>query len=513
MARRSPLPAVLALLFALLATNVSGQTSQMTFTLKAGAYKVGFRTIRTTDPTRTFDEAAGPWRPRPVQIYAWYPARPADHSLAMRYDEYIYRSAHGTRPARTVPTRAVAIRRFTNALGLFDHARLAAELGARTTAFLDAPPVPGRFPVVIYAPGFNAPGFDNSVLAEYLASNGYIVLASSSVGWHQRLMTSDPLGLEAQVRDLELGLSLTSTLPGADPTRVATLGYSWGGLACVLLQLRNPRIRAVVSLEGSIAYDWASFVRSPGPDLSRMDVPFLFLGQTALPADTARKYGIDTTFAFFEGLDASRAYRVSFPVLRHPEFSSLSLRLLAREAGEPDQSTANFGYEQISRFVRAFLDMALSGDSAAAAFFAQDPEGSGMPSGFATIERRQPTKPPRNLASFIDSLGTDAPTEATVLLSRLRALDPGYSLPEEVVNGWGYDLLAAGSTAGAVGAFSLNTAMYPESANAWDSLGESLMASGRTQEAITSYETALRLDPTNTNARRRIARLRAQSRQ
>ncbi len=481
----------------------------MTFTLTPGRYQAGFRTVRSVDPSRTFDDAIEKPRSRPIQLYIWYPAEPNASAQPMRYDEYIYRSAADTRPATSISTRPRVLSAFASSVGLFDETRRMNEFRAPTAAYPEARAATGRFPLVLYAPGFNAPAFENSVLCEYLATHGFIVLATSSVGWHQRIMTSDQLGLEAQVRDMEFVLSLAASIPSADLARVAAIGYSWGGLADVLLQLRSPTIRAVVSLDGSIAYDWQSFVRAPSAELARMDVPFLFLGQVPLLPDTARKYGIDTTFTYFDSLSSTYAYRVSFPLLRHGNFSALSMRLLPREIGEADQTTVNVGYEQIVRYILNFLNSSLRADTAATAFLARAPEANGLPVGFATIDRRVPQKPARNLAAFVHQLGPTGPRRASATLSELRNADPGYTLPEELVNGWGYDLLAQGSFPDAVEVLSLNTVMYPGSSNAWDGLGEALMAVGRNQEAIASYQRSVTLDPANSNAKRRLTVLQA----
>lgn len=48
----------------------------------------------------------------------------------------------------------------------------------KTNAIKDAKAVEGSFPVVVYAPSIEAPSFENSVLCEFLASHGYIVIAS-----------------------------------------------------------------------------------------------------------------------------------------------------------------------------------------------------------------------------------------------------------------------------------------------------------------------------------------------
>ena len=63
---------------------------------------------------------------------------------------------------------------------------------------------------------------------------------------------------------------------------------------------------------------------------------------------------------------------------------------------------------------------------------------------------------------------------------------------EADVNRLGYQLLGEGKGELAVQVFRLNTRAYPESANAWDSLGEALLGAGRREDAIAAYRQAVR---------------------
>lgn len=74
-------------------------------------------------------------------------------------------------------------------------------------------------------------------------------------------------------------------------------------------------------------------------------------------------------------------------------------------------------------------------------------------------------------------------------------------VPEQALNLFGYKLLAAGRTDEALAAFRRNVALYPESANVHDSLGEALEKSGDRAEAAKHYAAAVaaaerRGDPT-----------------
>jgi hypothetical protein len=76
------------------------------------------------------------------------------------------------------------------------------------------------------------------------------------------------------------------------------------------------------------------------------------------------------------------------------------------------------------------------------------------------------------------------------------------------VNAVGYVLMRNQNLEDALRVFELNTRLFPEASNTWDSLGEALMRLGKHDEAIRAYEKSLELDPDNQNAREMINRIR-----
>ena len=56
--------------------------------------------------------------------------------------------------------------------------------------------------------------------------------------------------------------------------------------------------------------------------------------------------------------------------------------------------------------------------------------------------------------------------------------------------------------------FTVNAELYPESWNAYDSLGEALLAADQVDEAVKMYEKSLALNPDNTNGTEVLTRIR-----
>jgi len=80
---------------------------------------------------------------------------------------------------------------------------------------------------------------------------------------------------------------------------------------------------------------------------------------------------------------------------------------------------------------------------------------------------------------------------------------------EMEINATGYALMQARQTEQALKVFELNTRVFPDAFNTWDSLGEALMNSGRDEEAIRAYERSLELNPENSNAETMISRIKS----
>ncbi len=74
-------------------------------------------------------------------------------------------------------------------------------------------------------------------------------------------------------------------------------------------------------------------------------------------------------------------------------------------------------------------------------------------------------------------------------------------------NDLGYAALSQEETDEAIRAFQLNTFLYPEVGNAWDSLAEAYVKSGDREKAIKYFQKALALNPRNENARKMLKEL------
>lgn len=90
--------------------------------------------------------------------------------------------------------------------------------------------------------------------------------------------------------------------------------------------------------------------------------------------------------------------------------------------------------------------------------------------------------------------------DAIAQVKKIKKANTTFSLDENELNDWGYTLIKQSRTPEALEIFKLNVALYPGSANAFDSLGETYASLGDKMQAIKNYKRSLELNPENENA-------------
>ena len=80
------------------------------------------------------------------------------------------------------------------------------------------------------------------------------------------------------------------------------------------------------------------------------------------------------------------------------------------------------------------------------------------------------------------------------------SLDKDFTFDEMYLNRIGYSWMRKGNNSEAIEIFKLNTEAFPQSFNAYDSLGEVYMNIGDTKNATNNYKKSLELNPDNKNA-------------
>jgi hypothetical protein len=221
-----------------------------------------------------------------------------------------------------------------------------------------------------------------------------------------------------------------------------------------------------------------------------------------LPAD------MNQDRSFLNKMKYADLYRVTLAPYVHANFATFGQRFLGDgDYGDYDARELSVANDWLETWVRRFLDASLKGDATGRAFLGMSPAEIGAPAHLFTIYRTKAQPLPPTRTSFAAELATKGFDNALDVYQATQKRDPAFALSDGDLNSWGYKLLRAGDLRRAIAIMRLNTQVHPESANAFDSLGETYAANGDKALAIQAYRKSLALDPGNRNAAEQIARL------
>src|SRR5262249_52812911 len=135
--------------------------------------------------------AGGGQAPRPILVNVWYPASPAKEAVPLRRGDYLDVISCAGADAR-LGDFARALEAYARGVvadellghpdkerSFDDQGALAELLSAPALAVRDAPPLIGRYPLVIYHAGYGSSYEDDAAFCERLASAGYVVASSA----------------------------------------------------------------------------------------------------------------------------------------------------------------------------------------------------------------------------------------------------------------------------------------------------------------------------------------------
>jgi dienelactone hydrolase family protein len=478
------------------------QFSPFQFLQKPGPYPVGLKVVNQYDPSRKFPvtpdrpEAHGRQGSRPLQTLIWYPALQSS-SKPMTVEDYVEladREIHFDTPDQ-------------------EHnkwrRRLKSSFDISLWAVRDAKPVEQRYPVVIYAPSDSSIAWENADLCEYLASHGYVVLATPSLGPSTRDMTDDLAGIDTQALDISFLISYADTLPDTDSSKVAVVCFSWGGMSSLFAAARDPRIRVLAEMDGSMRYYPGLVAKAGSIHPEQLNVPLLFFtsNRENFIEDVEHSDMDMTGHNVLNEWTHADAMTVNMLGMSHPEFCSMCQRwpLGEEQIADYGREDANTSYSCVALYALQFLNAYVKHDAAAKEFLGRTPAENGVPKHIMGIRFSL-----NSFAELMRSAAREGEESAWKAFQSFTA-DPMHRYvtgEEKTINRLGYAFLQEKDPSSAVVLFKLNTKAYPDSANAWDSLGDGYEATNDIQDARMAYARSVELNPDNEHAKDELIKLR-----
>jgi len=495
----------LLLVFSCLSLGARAQQREA-FSMKTqpGPYPVGFRVVDQYDHSRPFRQkiddlgrATTGGLDRPLQTLIWFPAEATNQERMSVADYLVLRHTETSFDTPSV----------TAGLDEWFIEGIPHPEQDKTLAVRDAKPVKGRFPLVIYAPSFSAFAWENLDLCEFLASYGYVVVASPGMGV-DREGTHGLTGLNAQAQDISFLVGWAGTLPDVDPAAVAVVGFSWGGLANLFAAARDSRIDALVALDGSMRY-FPGLVQQSGdvhPEL--MTIPLLFVAGRSTPESQAQ---LEANFKDAAGPSVLNEWThgdfvlVQMEEMIHPEFNTLTQRTERYwQSDFPNRMDTDItredgltGYQWVVRYTHEFLDAYLKHKSTAMKFLRQSPDQNGVSHHVLNASFR-PGSPlaVESFAEFRKHVGEAGFEHVSDVYASTLKKEPTFALSADTVTDWAFRLLGNHHFVEAVDVMRFAIQLQPSS-RAYGSLGQIYIKEGERTEAIASFQKALEIDPGN----------------
>jgi dienelactone hydrolase len=480
---------------------------------------VGYKVEHVYDHSRTFrsgydyegnrvqEEIA-----RPIQITIWYPAVPENKGKRMSYGEYFMDEATEIDFTQNmVEARERSLKKAKDfALGTDAKPEsVDAVYAERTYAYRDAHPFQGKFPLILYAPSYSDSSSENVIVCEYLASHGFVIASCPGVGISTRIIKEAVPEVEAQTRDLEFVLAHMRDFPSVDFDKIGAFGFSWGSIYTTWLAMRNSKIGAVVSLEGSTGYGRRlEFIYGlPGFNPKEMRASYMYL--SSFPPE-----GIEDPHdhRFYNECIYSDAFLIQFPEVHHAYFCSYYLKtydIMSDEWKKGEDPERIFkGYETACRYLKHFFNASLNSDEDSKGFLHKNPEENGIPEGLIFVKKRPGLKPPPTQSQFFEIIDKMGEEEAMRIYKEARDRDPSVMIfYESDMDSLGHRLLKDGNTQKAISVFNLNAEAYPESARVYSSLGDAHLKIGETNVAVEYFQKALKIDPNNHSIKEKLKKL------
>jgi len=474
---KKPFAAAVVLMILIFCTGAFAQKPTVWGDLEQGPYGVGFITLERFDYSRVFrashDYLGNPVegeRHRPIQACFWYPAVTNPNDITLTYAEYAFPYPQDNRFFNLLS--ALQDREMSVLFGIFRDQEAVLRISSTSLGSVrDAIPPKEVFPLLIYIPDRIAGFAENAVMCEYLASHGYIVMTTPSLGTNSANPEMTAIDLENIVRDKEFALAMIQRDSLIEYSHLAVFGHGFGGLAALNLAMRNPDIEAVLSLQGTFTQaDMLEFCRqSPAFSVDRMTADLI-----AIYTDARGKQDL----SLFNELEFADRISIGASLFTGREFSDYVM--FSESDSENDQvREMQTGYQDMCRLARAYFDTRLKN------------QGKFMPvlkntSIYETIQ-------------FSSSLGNDIPPTqeqfvrilaggnidtALAIYDKYHELYPDRLIvPEGTINMLGYRTLASGRVEAAIRLFKMNTEAFPNSSNTWDSLSDGYLAAGDTEKA------------------------------
>lgn len=334
-----------------------------------GSYQVGTTTAHLTDFSRQEIYGDDPTAPREIMVQVWYPAEPTRDSVRSPWMADIKSAAPAIASYIGLPSFAL------------DHL-----VYVKANAFIDAPPVDGNFPVLIFSHGWAGFKEQNIFQVEELASHGFVVFGINHP--YGAILTVFPDGREVplspdalpsgvsleeydiasnklvrqwagdigflldELETLEPDAALGLVADQIDVGKVGVFGHSTGGGATAEFCAHDTRCKAALGMDL-----WAEPVSNSTLDAG-IAAPLMLMHSSNWDLDRPER-NYDRIGQLVDA-SSSDVYEFTIQGTQHYDFTSIPLLSpLTTQLGLKGPIEGDLGLEIINAYSVAFFDAVL----------------------------------------------------------------------------------------------------------------------------------------------------------
>nr|WP_321232768.1 hypothetical protein [uncultured Psychroserpens sp.] len=296
--------------------------------LEKGIFDVGYKSIWKIDTSRQYEFIQDslvvvPNQNRPILFNIWYPIISAE-GKSMQYKEYFnILSENNEFKTFSKTLQDFNLNIISNELLDQEYEELDS-LGIQALNFLFEKqtlahknasfPTENKFPLVIYHGGAQSSFEDNSVLCEFLASHGYVVIGSAYQEASGRTLSVD--AGEGSFKDIDFLVKEANKLDFINTSDLTLIGHSLGAQTLLKYQSKGlSKAKAIVPIDATFEYHsiyndlyWSNVINLVKSNTNQFNNRLLAISEYS------------SFYQLYETLDTADKYYLSVGHLTHNEF-------------------------------------------------------------------------------------------------------------------------------------------------------------------------------------------------
>ena len=190
----------------------------------------------------------------------------------------------------------------------------------------------------------------NHIICEYLASHGFYVISVPSAGPNSIERKDLGKSILAQVEDMEFILDYIENNIKINYSNIGLIGFSTGGLATAIFQMKHNNVKAIFSMDGSQDYSlYISLSKLKDYDVDKTEIPYFLVGNGSS----------NSVYPFFNSIKSKEKFFFRMPHLSHFGFVSFWTYF---DNCNPDTAKHNYSnsYQFICESALTFFDATLN---------------------------------------------------------------------------------------------------------------------------------------------------------